>query len=140
MCAALELNSRVIRPGRRLPVWRGKGLPAQLVWAGFARKETFGWWKKNGWEPVDVPAEKFAERSDRTRQLAWDAVPAGIVVRGIVETNAARPILKIVTRASTEEEMRRFEHPRMPLMEAPLFSAEPLPVEDGGDAAQAELF
>jgi hypothetical protein len=38
--------------------------------------------------------------------------------------------LKIVTRASTEEELKRFEHPRMPVIEAPLYSAEPVPLPE----------
>ena len=140
MCAVLELNSRVIRPGKLLRVWTEKGKEGKFVWAGFARNEIAGWWRKQGWEPVDVPAERFAERSERTRQLGWDVVPAGMVVRGIIEANAEKPVLKIVTRASSAEELQRFEHPRMPLIEPPLFSAESLGVEDDGSAAQPELF
>ena len=141
MCAAFELNSRVIRPGKVVRVWTGMGTNGKFVWAGFARNEIAGWWKKKGWEPVDVPAEKFAERSDRTRQLAWDAVPEGLVVRGVIEANVEVPLLKIVTRASSAEELQRFEHPRMPLIEPPLFSAEPLGFEDDGSSTmQPELF
>ena len=141
MCAALELNSRVIRPGKLLRVWTGKGSKTAFVWAGFARNEIAGWWKVKGWERVDVPAEKFAERSDRSRQLAWDVVPGGLVVRGIIEANVEKPLLKIVTRASSVEELRRFEHSRMPLIEPPLFSAEPLGFEDDGSSTmQPELF
>ena len=140
MCAAFELNSRVVRPGKMLRVWRGRAERGKFVWAGFARNEIAGWWRKQGWEPVDVPAEKFAERSDRTRQFAWEDVPPGMVVRGLIEARAERPVLKIVTRASSAEELARFEHPRMPLIEPPLFSAEPLGAEDDGSAAQAELF
>jgi hypothetical protein len=35
------------------------------------------------------------------------------------------PLIKVVTRASTEEELNFFEHPRMPLLETPLFDAIP---------------
>jgi hypothetical protein len=139
MCAALGVKNAVIRPGRPVRAWRRKGEHGSFVWAGFARHEIGDWWKSKGWEPVDVPAEKFAERSDRTRQLAWDEVPAGMVVRGVVDANAEKPLLKIVTRASSAEELARFEHPRMPLIEPPLFSAEPLGVEEA-EAAQRELF
>ena len=45
------------------------------------------------------------------------------MVRGIVDPNEGKPLLKIVTRASTEAELLRFEHPRMPLIETPIFSA-----------------
>ena len=141
MCAALELNSRMLRPGRLVRAWRRDQILAALVWAGFARKESLGWWKKKGAELVDVPAHRFAERSDRDRQLRWDDVPSGLIVRGLIEANDGKPLLKIVTRASTEEELLRFEHPRMPLIEAPLFSAEiPDAESTPDDPAQAELF
>ena len=142
MCVALELHNKVVRPGRLVRVWLKGKSAGRFVWAGFARRETDGWWKNQGWEPVDVPAEKFAERSERTRQLAWDMVPAGMVVRGLVNQEVAMPLLKIVTRASNAEELARFEHPRMPLIEPPLFSAELFPPddEDSRGSVQTELF
>ncbi len=139
MCAALELNSRMIRPGKLTAAWRN-GIAEQLIWAGFARKETLGWWKRNGAELVDVPAHRFAERSERDRQLRWDDVPAGLVVRGIVVVETSTPLLKIVTRASTAEEIQRFEHPRMPLIEQPIFSAAPIESDPPTKSAQRELF
>jgi hypothetical protein len=129
MCAALELNSRVLRPGKWVPVWSKLG-GLQLIWAGFARREILRWWEKKGGELVDIPADRFAERSDKTHKLIWDEIPGGHVVRGLVEKSGPKPLLKIVTRASTQEELARFEHPRMPLIEAPLFSSEPVPVAD----------
>jgi len=138
MCAAFELNSRVIRPGKRVGVWRD-GQAEQLVWAGFARHEVLGWWEKQGGELVDVPADRFAERSNRDRQLRWDDLPPGFVVRGLVAAPNGTPLLKVVTRASTEEELSRFEHPRMPVIEAPLFNAAAIEVATPADA-QAELF
>lgn len=139
MCAALELNSRMLRPGKRAGAWRA-GEAGQFVWAGFARSETLGWWKRQGAELVDVPAHRFAERSQRDHQLRWDDVPQGLVVRGIVVVETTTPLLKIVTRASTAEELQRFEHPRMPLIEEPLFSAAPIEVEPPAESAQRELF
>jgi len=137
MCAVLGIKTRIIRPGKPVRLWRA-GVQAEFVWAGFARKETLAWWKKkqNG-ELVDVPANRFAERSDRDGQLRWDDVPAGLVVRGLIDPNGGKPLLKIVTRASTAEELERFEHPRMPLLEPPLFSAEML---EPAEEAQGELF
>ena len=129
MCAALELKSRVLRPGKPVPVWSKLG-GLQLIWAGFARREMLGWWEKKGGELVDVPADRFAERSNKTRELIWDDIPSGQVVRGLVEKSGPKPLLKIVTRASTGEELARFEHPRMPLIEAPLFSSGPVPVSE----------
>jgi hypothetical protein len=137
MCAALELNTRVLRPGKWVPVWSKAG-SLQLVWAGFARREMLRWWEKKGGELVDVPADRFAERSDRTRELIWDEIPPGLVVRGLIEKTGPKPLLKIVTRASTEGELARFEHPRMPLIEPPLFSSEPVPLSDPPPEASAE--
>ena len=129
MCAALELNKTLLRPGGWVCVWAQlTGL--RLVWAGFARRETLGWWKKKGGELVDVPAHRFAERSGLTSELKWDDVPPGRVVRGIIDRSGKTPLLKVVTRASDAEELSRFEHPRMPLIEPPLFSAEPVVEEN----------
>lgn len=127
MCAALELNSRVLRPGKWVPFWSSAG-GLQLLWAGFARMEILRWWQQKGGELVDIPADRFAERSDRTRELIWDEVPHGQVVRGLVENSGPKPLLKVVTRPSTPEEIARFEHPRMPLLEQPLFASEPVPI------------
>ena len=139
MCAAFELNSRIIRPGKCAGAWRA-GKPGHFVWAGFARRETLGWWKKQGAELVDVPAHRFAERSERDRQLRWDDVRPGCVLRGLVIVEATTPLLKIVTRASTPEELARFEHPRMPLIEEPLFNAAVIEPEPEPGSAQQELF
>ena len=139
MCAAFELNSRTIRPGKRAGVWRGEKAE-QIVWAGFARREMLAWWKRQGAELVDVPAHRFAERSERDRQLRWDDVPPGLVIRGLMVQPGTTPLLKIVTRASTGEELQRFEHPRMPLLEEPLFSAAPIDAASPGEDAQRELF
>ena len=146
MCAALELNSRVVLPGRLVGAWKNIGAPCRFVWAGFATVERMDWWTRQGWTLVDVPAHRFAERSERTRRLAWDEVPRGFVVRGVIELGAAAPTLKIVTRAANAEELVRFEHPRMPLIDAPLFSAEWLPLVElelesqRGTLSQGELF
>ena len=123
MCAAIELNKTILRPGGWVCVWAHiSGL--RLVWAGFARRESLGWWKKKGAELVDIPAHRFAERSEVSGELRWDDVPAGRIVRGIVDRSGETPLLKVVTRQSDAEELARFEHPRMPLIEAPLFSAD----------------
>jgi hypothetical protein len=139
MCAAYELNNRVLRPGKLVSLWRD-GQPATLVWAGFARRESLGWWRKKGAHLVDVPAERFAERADDDGQLRWDAVPPGLVIRGLVDPHEGKPLLKVVTRASTPEEVARFRHDRMPLLELPLFSAGPPGIEDTVADSQRELW
>ena len=142
MCAALELNETRLRPGQLVAVWTARGA-LRVVWAGFARRESLRWWKQQGGELVDIPAHRFAERSDRDRQLRWDQLPPGHVIRGLLAPAAARdgdPLLKVVTRPSTPEELARYEHDRMPVLEIPLRSAEIIPVPAPGRPAQAELF
>jgi hypothetical protein len=139
MCAAIEIHGKTLRPGKLVAAWRNDG-PGFFPWAGFARRERLGWWKQQGGELVDVPAHRFAERSDRDRKLRWDEVPAGAVVRGLLEPNGGKPLLKIVTRAATPEEFARYEHDRMPLIEPPLISAEPIETPEAEPPAQRELF
>lgn len=132
MCVAFELNNKELRPGRSVAYWLEHNR-AKLPWAGFARKESIGWWKKiKGGTYVDIPATRFAERSDRTGEVTWDDVPAGNVIRGLIDPNEGKPLLKVVTRASTPEELAKYEHDRVPLIEPPLFSAEDtgLPIDD----------
>jgi hypothetical protein len=129
MCSALNQNGQTLRPGRRVGVWRDPERAQHVPWAGFARSERLAWWTRQGWDPVDIPATTFAERSDRTRHLTWDTLPAGTVIRGLVGGPADAPLLKVVTRPATPEETVRFEHPRMPLLEAPLHRIDPPPPE-----------
>lgn len=117
-------------------VWRASG-DAEFIWAGFARKESLGWWKKKSAEFVDVPAVRFAERSDRDGQLRWEEIAGGQVVRGLIVPNDGKPLLKIVTRASTPGEVERFEHERMPFVESPLFNAAAF---EDAEELQQELF
>ena len=100
---------------------RAKSGVAEYVWAGFAKKESLNWWKSKGAELVDLPAEKFAERSDISRRLVWDVLPDGTVIRAIIDLQSKEPLIKIVTRAATEEELKQFEHPRMPLFEHAIY-------------------
>ena len=144
MCARLELNDTRRQPGQALAVWLEEQRSAWLIWAGFARSESLGRWLSMGGQLVDIPAQRFAERSNRTRRLVWDDVPFGLVVRGVVDSNSGKPLLKVVTRASTQAEFTRFEHPRMPLIETPRVSAEqilaPPPVGEQWMMVQTELF
>ena len=140
MCAALELNSRIIRPGKWIGVWRNSGRE-RVLWAGFARHEILPWWQRKGGEMVDIPADRFAERSDQTRALIWEQIPDGEVVRGLIDTTRGQALLKVVTRPSTDEELRHFQHPRMPLVEPPIFRADRFEVADESPAQiQQELF
>jgi len=124
MCATFELKKKVFKPGRDVIVRSKTGI-GRHVWAGFARNETLDWWLQQGGMLLDIPADRFAERSDRTRELHWDGVPENLVIRGLMDLRTSVPLIKVVTRASTEEELNFFEHPRMPLLETPLFDAIP---------------
>jgi len=135
MCATFEIQGRVFRPGRQV-VARAKDGVVRPVWAGFARNEILGWWESRGAELLDIPAERFAERSDQTRRLVWDDVPRGLVLRGVMERVKGSPLLRIVTRAATEAEVMRFQHPRMPLLERALY--EPLASADFSDLGDLE--
>jgi hypothetical protein len=137
MCATFEIQGRVFRPGREVLARSRQGL-VRSVWAGFARNESLDWWLRRGGVLLDVPADRFAERSDLTRRLVWDNVPGQLVIRGLLDMQATHPLLKVVTRASTRGELERFQHPRMPLLAAPLFG--PIPEGLIPPDAQAELF
>jgi len=88
-------------------------------------------------ELVDVPATRFAERSDQDGKIQWEDVPDGQVVRGLITKEGSHELIKVFTRASTPDEIIRFEHDRMPLIEPPLYSAEDIPSEP---ESQGELF
>ena len=52
-------------------------------------------------------------------------MPRDFVIRALLDHQTGKPLIKIVTRASSPEELERFQHPRMPLLEFPLFGAMP---------------
>lgn len=120
MCATYEFRGRTFRPAREVIARSREGI-VRPVWAGFARLEILDWWKNKGGVLLDLPAERFAERSSDTGKLVWDDVPAGLVLRGVMERRDTAPIVRIVTRAATPPEALRFGHPRMPLLEDPLY-------------------
>ena len=127
MCAAILTKGKVIRPGKPLGVHTSSG-KVVAPWGGFARNEIRSWWERRGLIPVDVPAEQFAERSDRDGKLRWGAVPHGLVLRGMYEERNGIYTVRMVTRASLPAELEQFEHARMPVLEEPLVSAEPIPL------------
>ena len=127
MCAILRNGTRTLKPGTSIAASTRNGL-VKAVWAGFARSEILGWWKLQGAEEVDVPATEFAERSDVTGKLQWEFVPPHYVVGALLDHRTNIPLLKILTRSSTEAELQQYEHPRMPLLVSRRFA--PLPVED----------
>ena len=123
MCASLEVNGKRLRPGRTVSVWvEGSALSA--VWSGFARTEILSWWLGKGCSPVDVPAERFAERSRKEGRLIWADMPKGMIIRGLKDTSGPTAQILIVTRQASPTEQEKFGHERMPLIEAPLYSAE----------------
>lgn len=113
----------------------------RYVWAGFARNESLDWWLQKGGVLLDLPIDRFAERSDQTGLLVWDDVPDHLVLRGLLDLQSGQPLLKVVTRAASLEELGRFQHPRMPMLAEPLF--ELLPEGMSGTSEehpQGELF
>lgn len=127
MCAAYSFGGRIFRPGKEVPVVTARG-HIRLPWAGFARAEILAWWLGKGGEPVDLPAVRFAERSQSTGRLIWEDIPEGLVIRGLAREGTVR----VVTRSATPEEIARFDHPRMPVLEVARFPmpAIPLPPQE----------
>ncbi len=119
MCATFEFRGRIFKPGREVIARSREGV-LRPVWAGFARHEILVWWKQRGGVLLDLPADRFAERSTDTRKLVWDGVPPGLVLRGVMERREPLSIVRIVTREATPLEAVRFGHHRMPLLEDPL--------------------
>jgi len=123
MCASFEVNGKQLRPGRPVSVW-AEGAPLTAVWSGFARGEILSWWLGKGYTPVDVPAERFAERSRKEGRLIWADMPKGMIIRGLRDTSSPTAQILIVTRQASPTEQEKFGHDRMPLIEAPTYSAE----------------
>lgn len=144
MCVRLELNESQVVLGRAVAVWLEEGHAAWLAWAGFSRAENLQRWLGMGAQLVDVPATRFAVRSFMSRKLAWEEVPLGMVVRGLVDSNSGRPLLKVVTRLSTAAEMKRLGCARLPVVELPRVSAErtlpPRPLAERTMLVEASLF
>jgi len=90
-------------PGLSSPRGGGSGERGIVrhAWAGFARSEILSWWQKRGAVLIDIPADRFAERSEVTGKLIWDEVADGLVIRGLVDIQTTQPLIKVVTRAST---------------------------------------
>jgi hypothetical protein len=126
VCAVFQRKGVAFRPGRAVLVVGPPGL-VERVWAGFAREEILAWWRQKGGELVDIPADRFAERSEVTGKLVWAEVPPGQVIRGVLDLQGQEPLLKVVTRAASAAEQRHFQHPRHPLLETPLFAVADLP-------------
>lgn len=122
MCATFKNGDRIFKP-RSIVEAKGKSGDVSAVWGGFARSEILGWWKRQGAEELDVTATEFAERSDATGELVWGTVPAGLVLRAVLDPRGTTPLLKVVTRESTEAELTTYNHPRMPVLERPLHAA-----------------
>jgi hypothetical protein len=79
---------------------------------------------------VDIPATRYAERSRTTGELVWADVPSGWVIRGLLDSNDGKPLVKVVTRACDAAEVNSFGHDRICVVEAPQFSGEAVGVEE----------
>jgi hypothetical protein len=126
MCARIRIHDTMVKSCERLPVWLAHGRHGLLVWAGFAQRESVGWWQQNGGVLIDVPAHGFAQQSKTPGDLIWIPVPPGQVIRGIMDPREGVPFVKILIRPATESDHASFEHPRMPVLASPLFSADPI--------------
>jgi len=132
MCAAFEFQGRGFQPGKEVSGAGEQGV-VRHVWAGFARAEILEWWQRKGALLLDIPATRFAERSEVTGKLVWGNVPQGMVLRGLLDLQSSHPLIKIVTRAATKLESDHFQHPRMPVLERPLFPHHTISVDKEPD-------
>jgi hypothetical protein len=95
------------------PLRVGKG-----KWVGFAREETLqAVW--DGWVPVDIKADAFAERNRAASKAAGTAVLTwgdlkGKVISGIGNRKTGE--VRVITRNATEDEVEKFGHNRMPVI------------------------
>jgi hypothetical protein len=119
MCSTFKNGDRVLKP-RSIVEARGSTGALSAVWAGFARSEILSWWKRQGAIELDIEATEFAERSDKTGELVWGAVPEGLVLRAVLDARGNTPLLKVVTRQATDREMDIYGHRRMPVLDRPL--------------------
>ena len=127
MCATFEFNRQIYKPGKKVVAVAASGI-VRHAWAGFAREEILDWWQRKGGILLDIYADRFAERSNATGKLIWDQVPERLVIRGVLDQQAGgEPLVKIVTRASSHGELERYQHPRMPVLAAPLFPIVEIP-------------
>ena len=129
MCAVFKVQGKTFRPGREVPVIGPAGF-CHRIWAGFARSEILNWWIQRGGVLLDIPAEEFAERSDRSGELVWAAVREGLVIRALLDRQTEHELVKIVTREATPAELERFQHNRMPVLEKPLHAVAPVKIPD----------
>ncbi len=136
MCARFDLNDRRLAPGRSIGAWVGPGRGERFVWAGFARRESLGWWTRKGGGLVDIPATRYAERSRVTGELVWADLPEGFVIRGLLDPNDGQPLVKVVTRACDAKDLEFFGHDRICVVEEPRFSDEPV---NGQETSQRTL-
>ena len=121
MCSVFKNKNLVLKPGR---VLQGASFQGQVsgVWAGFARSEILDWWHRQGAEKVELTATSFAERSSRSGQLVWEEIPDDHVISAILDHRENPALLKVVTRPANPEELAKFEHPRLPLLEKRKFA------------------
>ena len=126
MCATFQFKKQVFKPGKNVAAVAQSGI-VRHIWAGFARAEISDWWQRKGGVLLDIYAERFAERSEETGKLIWDEVPSGFVIRGLLDRQSSEPLIKIVTRASTPDEIQKFQHPRMPVLEEALYPRVEMP-------------
>jgi len=122
MCSVFKEGNNILKPGRVVIASSERGARS-AIWAGFARSEILAWWIKQGAEEVELTATSFAERSENTGQLVWGDIPECHVISALLDNRKSPPLLKIVTRPASDEEVARFEHPRMPVIHRRKFEA-----------------
>jgi hypothetical protein len=129
MCATFKIRGVEFRPGREAHAIGSSG-EVKAVWAGFARSEILAWWLSKGGILLDIPATEFSERSETDGSLRHQTIPDGLVIRALLDFQTGGALLKIVTRPATPSEFEHFQHPRHPVLEAPLHHTAEITIPD----------
>ncbi|OHD26158.1 MAG: hypothetical protein A2Y38_23860 [Spirochaetes bacterium GWB1_59_5] len=111
MCARTSVNGKIYRPGDVIVV-KSRRMAGAGEWTGFARSETVEAVWGPRWIPLDIPADRFAERNKITGKLVW--ADANGVISGIGNRESGE--VKILTREATYQERMLFGHHRVPVI------------------------
>lgn len=147
MCNVIVQDGIVIKAGETVMVrMRGPAgdwlLPMKAVWAGSARGEKRGYWKKQGGIEVIIPKVSRWGEVDRGKE-EWEDLPEGAAIRAILlpvqqdKSGKDYQLTKMITCAAAGDQLGRFQNERAVEVELD-GPVDPLPQRD--PPAQGELF
>jgi len=119
MCAKLKFNEHEVILGHQVPVHSAIKLNGFGKWTGFiksdADKRAKGFWFYKGFKSLlDVPASNVTVYSKKRRKVILIDLPADHVVYAV--GNRKNGEIRLLTKKSTEEELKEFGSERIPLI------------------------